>query len=178
LELHLNLEAKEAAIENGVTSEITVAVCSYQVPFLIFFIRLILFSPGFQILYPIALAAAIFSMQPGAIPFDLTPRSFAFAVFILIVIVYAIRLIGRHTQPRWPLQQNPLALWLKRKKVDEDVDKFSVNGFGDTFSSPTGISLDAVVDEERNSLATNDNRACGTRAICGPSGTKLELQPS
>lgn len=133
LELHLNLEAKEAAIENGATSEITVAVCSYHTLF-VCFISLILFSSGFQILYPTALAAAIFSMQPGAIPFDLTPRSFALAVFTLMATVYAIRLIGRHIQLRWPLQQNPIASWLKRKKVDEDVNRFSVNGFGDAFS--------------------------------------------
>jgi hypothetical protein len=64
------------------------------------------------------------------IPFDLTTRFFALAVFILIAMVYAIRLIGRHAQPRWPLLQNLIALWLKRKKVDEDVDKFSENGLG------------------------------------------------
>jgi hypothetical protein len=58
-------------------------------------------------------------MQPGAIPFDLTPRSFALAVFILIVMVYAIRLVGRHVQPRWPLLQNPITWWLKKEKISE-----------------------------------------------------------
>jgi hypothetical protein len=139
-----------------------------------YFIWLTIFSSGFQILYPTALAAAIFSMQPGAIPFDLPPRSFALAVFVLIATVYAIRLIGRHTQLPWPLLQNPISLVLKRKKVDESVNKFSVNRFGDTFSSPTGISLDRVDDEERNGSISNDDRACGTREICGPSITGLE----
>jgi hypothetical protein len=115
-------------------------------------------------------------MQPGAIPFDLTPRSFALAVFILIAIVYAIRFISRHVQPRWPLQQNPTGLWLKTKKVDEDVDKTSVNRLGGTFSLPMGINLDRVVDEERNEPITNGDRACGTRAICGPSVARPEPQ--
>jgi len=115
--------------------------------------------PGLKILYPTALAAAIFSMQPGAIPFDLTPRSFALAVVILIAIVYTIRVISRHVQPRWPLQQNPIALWLKTKKVDEDVDKTSVNRLGGTFSLPMGINLDRVVDEERNKPKINGDRA-------------------
>jgi len=132
--------------------------------------------PDLKILYPTALAAAIFSMQPGAIPFDLTPRSFALAVFILIAIVYAIRFISRHVQPRWPLQQNPIALWLKTKKVDEDVDKISMNRLGGTFSLPMGINLDRVVDEERNEPITNGDRACGARAICGPSVARPEPQ--
>jgi hypothetical protein len=118
--------------------------------YLYFIIRLILFSPNFQILYPIALAAAIFSMQPGIIPFDLTPRSFTFAVFILIAMVYAIRLIGRYAQPYLPLLPNPIALWLKSKKVDEDIHKFSESGFEDTFRPRTGIDLDRIIDEERN----------------------------
>jgi hypothetical protein len=116
-------------------------------------------------------------MQPGAIPFDLTPKSFALAVFILIAMVYAIRFIGRHAQTRWPLQQNPIVLCVKRKKLYEDADKFSVNRLGDTFSLPTGKGLDRIVDEERNEPITNDDRACGTRAICGPLGTRLEPQP-
>lgn len=72
------------------------------------------------------------------------------------------------------MQQNPILLWLKRQKVDEGVDKFSVNGFGDTIPSPTAISLDRV-DEEKIDLIANDNKACGTRAICGPSVIKLKL---
>jgi hypothetical protein len=125
--------------------------------------------PYFQILYPIALAAAIFSMQPGAIPFDSTPKSFALAIFILIVMVYTIRLIGRHAQPRWPLLQNPISLWLKRKKLDEDIDKVSGNAFGDTFVQSSEVGFERIVDEEKNELRFNDTKACGTRAVCGQS---------
>ena len=58
-----------------------------------------------QILYPIALTAAIFSMQPRAIPFDLTPKSFPLAVIIQIAVMYAIQFIDRYAQPRWPSLQ-------------------------------------------------------------------------
>jgi hypothetical protein len=56
-------------------------------------------------------------MQPGAIPFDLTPRSFTIAIFILIATVYAIRLVARYLPPRWPLLRNLITRWLKRKKI-------------------------------------------------------------
>jgi hypothetical protein len=95
-------------------------------------------------------------MQPGAIPFDLTPRSFALSVFILILIVYAIRLIGRHVQLSWPSLHNPIYLWPKRKEVGEDISKFP------ELSLPTGIDLARINDEERN-----DPRACGTIAVLG-----------
>lgn len=81
-----------------------------------------------QILYPIALAAAIFSMQPGAIPFDLTPKSFALAIFILIAIVYAIRLLGKHAQPHWPLLRDRIAVRLKKTGRDRDVGVNLENG--------------------------------------------------
>jgi hypothetical protein len=62
------------------------------------------------------------------------------------------------------------------KKVDEDVDKISVNRLGSAFSLPMGINLDRVVDVERNEPITNGDRACGTRAICGPSVARPEPQ--
>jgi hypothetical protein len=120
-----------------------------------FIIWLTLFSSNFQILYPIGLVAAFFSMQPGAMPFDLTPRSFALSVFLLILVVYAIRLIGRHVQLSWPSLQNPIALWPKRGKVD--VDEFSGDESGDPIPPRPGIDL-ARINEERN-----DPRASGTR---------------
>jgi hypothetical protein len=95
-------------------------------------------------------------MQPGAIPFDLTPRSFALSVFILILMVYAIRLIGRHAPLFWPSLQNPIAFWPKRKKAGEEIDK------SPDFSPTTRMDLARINDEERN-----DPRACGTRAILG-----------
>jgi hypothetical protein len=70
-------------------------------------------------------------MQPGAIPFDLTPRSFALAVFILVAMVYAIRLVGRHAQPRWLLLQNPITWWLKREKINERGEEMLKNELRD-----------------------------------------------
>jgi hypothetical protein len=105
-------------------------------------------------------------MQPGAIPFDLTPRSFAISVFILILMVYAIRLISRHVQLSWPSLQNPITLWPKRKEVNEDISKFPEP------SLPTGIDLARINDEERN-----DSRACGTRAILGRQVARPQSPP-
>jgi hypothetical protein len=99
-------------------------------------------------------------MQPGAIPFDLTPRSFALSVFILILMVYAIRLLGRHVQLSWPLLQSSIALWLKRKEVGEDIGKFPE------------LSLRRINDEERN-----DPRACGTRAVLGRQIARAQSHP-
>lgn len=54
-----------------------------------------------QFLYPIALAACIFSMQPEAIPFEITMRSFIITIVILMFIIYFIRLASRYITPRW-----------------------------------------------------------------------------
>jgi hypothetical protein len=63
-----------------------------------------------KVLYPIALAACIFSMQPNAIPFEMTERSFILTVFVLIFAVYAFRLTGRVLVPRW----RPIPIMLMR----------------------------------------------------------------
>lgn len=95
-----------------------------------------------------------------------------------MAIVYTIRLIGRHIQWCWPLLQNSITLWLKRKKVDEGIDEFSENGFGDTFPPHTGAALDRINDEEKNVPRANDTRCVGTKAIRGPSVTGPQSQPS
>ncbi|KAH8592566.1 hypothetical protein B0O99DRAFT_629207 [Bisporella sp. PMI_857] len=133
------------------------------------------FSPK-QILYPVALAAALFSMQPAAIPFDLNPRAFALSVVIIIATVYTIRLIDRHIQRCWPLLKNSIALWLKRSKGGESIG-VSGDRFRDTFPPHAGIDLDTIVDEERGDASANDTRACGTRAIRGLPATGPPLQP-
>jgi hypothetical protein len=124
-------------------------------------------SSDIQILYPIGLVAAFFSMQPGAIPFDLTPRSFAISVFILILMVYATRLIGNHIQVSWPSLPNPIALWPKRKKVGEDCGKGP-----EERPLPTGIDLAGINHEERH-----PRRACGTRAVLGRPVTGPPINP-
>jgi hypothetical protein len=105
-------------------------------------------------------------MQPGAIPFDLTPRSFAISVFLLILMVYAIRLIVSHVQLSWPSLHIPIAWWPKRKKVAQNIDMFS--------ESPprTGIDLARIIDEERNYPRTG-----GTRPVLGPPIIRPQSNP-
>ena len=106
-------------------------------------------------------------MQPGAIPFDLTPRSFAISVFILILMVYATRLIGSHIQLSLSPLPNPIALWPKRKKADEDIGKVP-----EERPLPTGIDLARINDEERH-----PPRSCGTRAVLGLPVTGTPINP-
>jgi hypothetical protein len=105
-------------------------------------------------------------MQPGAIPFESTPRSFAVSTFILITMVYAIRFIGSHVQLCWPLLQNSFALRLKRKKVGENIDEFT------ELPLPTGIELARTNDVERHAP-----RACETRAVLGRPVTGPQINP-
>src|SRR5256885_1074878 len=79
LELRLSLESKEIADYNGATSEFTVSVRVLMNLTSGHMTNPLLF-PKFQVLYPVALTAAIFSMQQEAIPFHLNRRSFALAV--------------------------------------------------------------------------------------------------
>ena len=61
-------------------------------------------------------------MQPEAIPFAPNPRAFGLAVFLLIVMVYAIRFVIRHVLSRWPLLQKELTLWIKMEKLGKPAD--------------------------------------------------------
>ena len=53
----------------------------------------------FKFLYPIALAAGIFSMQQTAIPFEQSPKSFVTMVVILMILVYVTNRFGKHAVP-------------------------------------------------------------------------------
>jgi len=68
-----------------------------------------------QALYPIALAATIFSMQPSVIPFRLTPVWFCITVFILIVVMFVVHWIMK----RWASWRKEIALWMKVKGLEE-----------------------------------------------------------
>jgi hypothetical protein len=100
LELRLSLESKETADYNGVTSELNVLI-----------------------LYPVALAAGIFSMQQEVIPFDPNPRSFTLVVFALILMVCAIRVVLRHALWCLPALQRRITLRTKSDKLGESVDE-------------------------------------------------------
>ncbi len=71
-----------------------------------------------QVLYPITLAASIFSMQPTVIPFRLQPFWFLITIFILIGAMCVIYWFMK----KWPSWQNILADRRKRRQylVDEE----------------------------------------------------------
>jgi hypothetical protein len=71
-----------------------------------------------QVLYPITLAASIFSMQPTVIPFRLHPFWFLITIFILIGAMCVIYWFMK----KWPSWQNELTVWRKRREylVDEE----------------------------------------------------------
>jgi hypothetical protein len=60
-------------------------------------------------------------MQPEAIPFDTTRQSFALVIFLMIGIVFVIRLVIRFT----PAFQERIALWIKTRKLGEKMDESS-----------------------------------------------------
>jgi hypothetical protein len=62
-------------------------------------------------------------MQQEVIPFDPNPRSFALAVFVLIVIVYAIRVVLRHAPWCLPMLQRRITFRTKADKLGESVNE-------------------------------------------------------
>ena len=71
----------------------------------------------FKVLYPIALAALIFSMQPSVIPLGLTPFWFFITIFILIGVMCVIY----WSMKQWPSWQNEIAAWIKiRQHLEEE----------------------------------------------------------
>lgn len=103
-------------------------------------------------------------MQQSAVPFELTPRAFGFALVAFFIIVHAIRLVGRHVLPRLSLLREILALWFKRRKLAGDHHETLNIELRDIVLSVAGVCPDKIVtDEERN-----EPRVCGTRALLGP----------
>ena len=70
----------------------------------------------FKVLYPIALAASIFSMQPSVIPFGLTPFWFLITIFILIGVMCVIYC----SMKKWASWQNEFATWRKIRQHPEE----------------------------------------------------------
>ena len=79
-----------------------------------------------QFLYPIALATCVFSMQPQAIPFEITMRSVIITVIILIFIIFVIRRTSRYIAPRWdPAKRHTsevLGSWLQRSREGDELE--------------------------------------------------------
>jgi hypothetical protein len=79
-------------------------------------ITLLLLTKNPQLLYPIGLAAAVFSMQQAVIPFSQTPKAFGITAVFFICIVAAIQFFVIHAQPwLWKM----VTLWLERGVREE-----------------------------------------------------------
>jgi hypothetical protein len=61
-------------------------------------------------------------MQPDMIPFDATRSSFVLVIFLMIALVFTVRIISRYAILYWPLLEEIIALRLKKKKLRHDVD--------------------------------------------------------
>ncbi|KIX03972.1 uncharacterized protein Z518_07525 [Rhinocladiella mackenziei CBS 650.93] len=100
LNFHLKLEGKESADYHGVNSEVVLSL-----------------------FYPVALVAAIFSVKPEAIPFDMNPKSFFLATLAAIIIAYTIRAVVQRLLASWPsLRRTVTAIWavpLRGKVTDK-----------------------------------------------------------
>jgi hypothetical protein len=130
----------------------------------------------FQVLYPIGLAAAIFSMQQEAIPFELTPRSFTLTVFLLIVMVHIVRIMGRYVLSRWPLLPKTVALWLKREKMDAVENDKEPSVLLPWFRMGMRPMPDVCLD--RIQMLGTEEGNLGTRALLGRPGEVRNSAPS
>lgn len=131
---------------------------------LLFVIVLICLSISFQFIYPTALAASIFSMQPDVIPFSQNPKSFALVVFIFIAVIYVIRLFVQYIPLHYTMLLGWARWWNRSDKVQENGQEPTESTIGDGLSPIAGLRS----DRSRNDEERNDPRSLGTRAILGP----------
>src|SRR5947207_1774769 len=108
-------------------------------------------------------------MQQEAIPFDLSPKTFALTIFFLIAVVCAIRFVIQYAP-------TALAAVAKTYLVNQDgeiepknVDEPSKNEARDRFPSVASLYPKRIMGDEGNVL-----RTCGTRALLGPSLPKSQ----
>ena len=105
-----------------------------------------------QVLYPITLAASIFSMQAPVIPFGLHPVWFLITIFILIGAMCVIYWFMK----KWPSWQNEVAVWRKRRQylVDEE---------------PRGLEREPrqFIPSVFRGRVSDDEESLGTRAMSG-----------
>jgi hypothetical protein len=107
----------------------------------------------YQALYPITLAASIFSMQPSVIPFGLTPVWFCITVFLLIGTMFVVHWIMK----RWTSWRKEIALWMK-------VNLLEQVGRGLEREHREEFMIDVEGDRTRGDL---ESLALGTRALLG-----------
>jgi hypothetical protein len=112
-------------------------------------------------------------MQPEAIPFDLTARSFVLTIGWMIVMVYIIRFVGKHALSRWPLLQKAFAIWMKKEGMRD------FQGGRDSSVSQSwfrvGVSATSSVCGDRISAMDQEEKNLGTQVLRGR-GNPIELQ--
>ena len=64
-------------------------------------------------------------MQPAVIPFDLNPRSFTIAIFVLMALVFVIRKTLLH----WTWCREKIAAQMKTRESDEIVEHYSTSEY-------------------------------------------------
>lgn len=136
----MTIDNKEATDKNEFTSGYTVMVYSLKSQVLSRANYL------FQFLYPVALAAAIFSMQQTAIPFEQNPRSFLLTIFILMIVVYVTNLFGKHAVPSLLKGIG----WLVNQREGVSCKVVSVDQIGDVGDPMKGVVQDGTVADEEN----------------------------
>ncbi|KAH8751551.1 hypothetical protein BGZ57DRAFT_913389 [Hyaloscypha finlandica] len=104
------------------------------------------------VLYPITLAASIFSMQASVIPFGLTPFWFLITIFILLGVMCVIYWFMK----KWPSWQNEFAVWRKKRQH-----------LGEEEEREYGQSILNIF----RSRASGDEESLGARAISGTRDT-------
>jgi hypothetical protein len=107
-----------------------------------------------QVLYPMTLAASIFSMQPSVIPFSLTPVWFCITVFILTGAMFVVHWIIK----RWTSWRKEIALWMKVKRLEEEASCDLEREYSNE------IMTDVYRDRTRGDL---ESLVLGTRALRG-----------
>jgi hypothetical protein len=105
-----------------------------------------------KVLYPITLAASIFSMQPSVIPFGLTPFWFLITIFILIGVMCVIYWLMK----KWASWQSEFAVWRKTRQHLEEEE-------------PRGLERECrqFIPSTFRCRASGDEESLGTRAMLG-----------
>lgn len=58
-------------------------------------------------------------MQPEVIPFDATRQSFAFVIFLMMGIIFVIRVLLRYT----PTAREKVVVWIEGRKLNRRADE-------------------------------------------------------
>jgi hypothetical protein len=112
-------------------------------------------------------------MQPEAIPFDLTARSFVLTIVWMIVMVHIIRFLSKHALSRWPLLQKAFAIRMKTERLRDSQGDRDSSVLQSWFR--VGVSTTSSVYDDRISVMDQEERNLGTQVLRGQSNP-IELQ--